>query len=117
MGENSTWHKISSVGESLTDCSSNLLSFIWDVVRNHQIAMATPPPAWGSMSSAAAKAGLSNLIAWAYSCTLACCGSAEPGRSLHAIAAAVRVSASFPCAFLGAQVAIQLKLCACALQR
>ena len=79
MGENFIWHKIFSVGESfimtgiahsfhvlaLTDYSSIILSFIWDVVRNHQTAMATPLPAWGSMSSAAAKAGLSNLIAWA----------------------------------------------------
>jgi hypothetical protein len=101
---------------ALTDYSSIILSFIWDVVRNHQTAMATPLPAWGSMSSAAAKAGLSNLIAWAYSCTLPCCGSAEPRRTLHA-SAAVLVSASCPCALLGALVAFQLKRFACALQR
>jgi hypothetical protein len=102
--------------EPLTDYSSILPSSIWDVVRNHQFAMATPPPAWGSMSSAAATAGLLNLIAWAYSCTLPCCGSAQPGRTLHAIAA-VLVSASCPCAFLGAPIAFELERCACALQR
>jgi hypothetical protein len=86
----------------------HFLAFIWDAVRNHKIAMATPPPPWGSMSLAAVKAGLSNLIAWAYSCTLPCCGSANPRRTLHAIAA-VLVSASCPCASMGAQIVFQVE--------
>ena len=130
MGEKSTWRKIFPVGESVVMTG---IAHFFHFLAPHRLQFrftffhlgrrAQSSNRYGhaaarmrSMSGAAAKAGLSNLIAWAYSCTLPCCGSAELRRTLHAIAA-VLVSASCPCAFPGAQIAFQLKRCACSLQR